>query len=147
MRTYRGGEQVGPGIYCCLATGELFQSPGGEERLPGEADRRYIRTPALLVMVGAPLVGLGFVVFLPVVGIAGLLMYVGNRVARVLSRAAREVAPVAVPSWVPGVSYLVRGQQGRKRPRKAREEWPQDMETFLGDLEEELRERRQKGEQ
>ncbi len=144
VKTHRGGEQVTRGIYWSLASGEFFQSPSQGTVLPGGPDRRYLWMPAPVVLVLVPLIGLVYIMFLPLVGIVGLLTFVGHRLTR---RGLQVAAEVAVPTWVPGVSFLVRGRRGKgQRPTTARETPPEEMEEFMGELEQELQERRRKGE-
>ncbi len=92
MRRYLGGQQVLPGIYCSLSSGELLQRSIQDPVLPGDVDTRYIRLPAPIVLVVGPLMGLAFVVFLPLVGIVVPLAFAAQWITRLLSRAARKIA-------------------------------------------------------
>ena len=82
MKTYRGGQTVGPGIYCSLRTGELTQSPDRDIVLRGVNTIRYVRLPVLLVMALSPIIGLSFVAFLPMIGIVGLPTLIVHRLVR-----------------------------------------------------------------
>lgn len=148
MKRYRGGDKVAQGIYWNLRTGEFFQSQGAA--LPDGDDQRYIRVPAPFVLVAGPLIGLGYVIFLPLVGIVGLLTYLGNWLARLVRRAFQETTHVVVPAWVPGVSYLARGRRGRERRQHGvQEPLPNAVDRLLEELEEVeqgLQERRRRGE-
>lgn len=105
MRTYRGGERAPSGIYCGLRSGEIHQFSAEETTLPGNPEARYVRVPVLLVLVAGPLTGLAFVVFLPLVGIIGLLAFLVHRTvrmtlsaARATGRREREQMPVTHPA-------------------------------------------------
>ena len=147
MKRYRGGDQVTQGIYLNLASWEIFQSQNQNAVLPEARDGGYIRIPAVLSLLLMQLMWLGYVVFLPVLGIAGLVAFAAHRLAQLLPSGGREVGRIAVPAWVPGASYLVRGRRGKKgQPSEARKQHPDAKEEFLGELEEELRDRRHRGE-
>ena len=147
MNRYRGGEQVTPGIYLNLASWEIFQSQNQNEVLPEARDGSYLRIPAPLALLLTPLMGLGYLIFLPVLGIAGLVAFAAHRLAQLVLPGGREVARIAVPAWVPGASYLVRGRRGKAgQPSEARKQHPDAKEELLGELEEELRDRRDRGE-
>ena len=145
MKTYRGGERVNRGVYCNLASWEFFQGPENGAVLPGGGDSKYIRMPASMVLLAGPLMGLGFVVFLPLVGIVGLGLFLGRALARPGQRMFEEAAQVVVPSWVPGVSYLVRGRRSKAGSHiEAKKPVAKEMDPELGGLERELQERRRK---
>ncbi len=68
MTTYKGGDEVRRGFYASAKrwTIELVQEPGTP--LPGTADERYMRLPAPVMLVAAPIAGAAFVIFLPLIG-------------------------------------------------------------------------------
>ena len=150
MKTYRGGEHVERGIYFNLTSADIFQSPDEGARLPDARDRKYVRVPTQVALVAMPMLGLGYVVFLPVLGIAGLVIFLMHRLARLALPGGLEVGRTAVPAWVPGASYLVRGRREEAGESPATEEQPEDDPNRpMGELDEvdrELQERRSKGE-
>lgn len=146
MRRYRGGERVTHGIYLDLTSADLFQSPVEEAVLPGESDKKYVQVPAPVALVAAPLMGLVYILFLPVLGIAGLFAFAMRQLARALLPGGAHVGRAAVLDWVPGVSYLLRGRRGRPRSGAPKED-PADKAEFLDQLEDELQERRRSGEE
>ncbi len=139
-KRYCGGEKVPQGFYWNRATGEFFQSSAPGTVLPGGSDKQYIRVPAPLVLMVGPLLGLGYVIFLPLVGIVVLLAFVMRQLARLVRRLLQRAAQVMVPTWVPGVSYLLRGRRGKKKPQ------PKAADQLLGEMEQGLQERRLRGE-
>lgn len=147
MKTYRSGERINPGIYWSLASGEFFQSSAPDTMLPGSGNQRYIRLPGPLVLLMGPLFGLGYVIFLPLVGIVGLGVFLMRQLAHLVQGPVQEAAAVVVPSWVPGVSYLVRGRRAKgQRPPKAAKPVSGAADSLVEELEQELRERRSRGE-
>lgn len=145
MKMYHGGEKVATGVYWSLSTGEFFQTPTGGEELPGKRETHYIKAPLSLVMAAGPLLGLIYMIFLPFVGIGGFFLYLANLTAKLFIRSAQSVAETAVPSWVPGVSYLVKEKRGKAKAEK-KEELPEELEGLLKDIDEDIRKRRDQGE-
>ncbi len=148
MKRYLGGERISPGIYWSLKSGEFFQSPTQGVVLPGGAERHYIRVSSILVLVVGPLMGLGYVIFLPMVGIVGVLSLLARLLVQLARRTMGEAAQVTVPNWVPGVSTLVHGRRrgGRRTQKAEKPPTTNEMEELLKDLEKEIGERRRKGE-
>ena len=147
MKTYRGGEQVKSGIYWNLATGELAQGEAHGGVLPGEVQQRYIRVPGPLVLALGPVAGAIFVIFLPVMGVVGFLAYLARKLAQLAVPTAQAASRVLLPSWVPGVSYLIRRREGKARKAAEKQEPARGkLDETMTELEKELRERREKGE-
>ncbi|MEK7777573.1 MAG: hypothetical protein AAB303_02995, partial [Chloroflexota bacterium] len=105
------------------------------------------RMPGPLVLLMGPLFGLGYVIFLPLVGIVGLGVFLMRQLAHLVRGPIQEAARVVVPSWVPGVSYLVRGRRGKEqRPPKAAKPVSGTADRLVEGIEQDLRERRRRGE-
>jgi hypothetical protein len=83
----KGGEAVKAGFYWHADVWEIVPVSGEGGVLPGTAEDRYIRLPALGMLLLAPVMGGLFVVFLPLIGI-GLL---GAHLARLGGRGARRL--------------------------------------------------------
>lgn len=145
MDEYRGGERVTQGVYLDLTSLDLFQSPVQGAVLPGDADKKYRQIPAPLALAAAPLLGLVYVVFLPVLGIAGLLAFAMRQIGRAVLPSGAQVGRAALLDWVPGVSYLVRGRRARP-PSAPPAETPDASGELFDELERELEERRRDGE-
>jgi hypothetical protein len=75
MKHYYGVEKAPPGAYLNLSTWEFIRVDKNEPGLPGPRDARYIKVPAVLAMITGPFAGLAFIIFLPLVGIVGLVAY------------------------------------------------------------------------
>lgn len=92
MKQYTGGQWTKEGTYWSLKTGEFVAIPSNGGLLPGEGERRYVRTPMALVIVAGPMMGLLYLIFLPLLGIVGLASFLSQRLAQrvqELVRAAR----------------------------------------------------------
>jgi hypothetical protein len=143
MKTYAGGEQVKNGIYWNTHTWEFVPVAKPAGALPGGTDNRFLRAPMPMVMIAGPLMGLAYFIFLPIVGPAMLLVMLGKKAAGLMRRAVTPVATSALPSWVPGVSYLARRAAGQKKAVSS-EQLPED--PHIEKLEKEVRQRRDHGE-
>jgi hypothetical protein len=68
MLKLRSGDVVKRGFYASAKrwTIEMVENDGG--MLPGEAGERYMRLPVLVMLVVAPVMGAGLVMFLPLIG-------------------------------------------------------------------------------
>jgi hypothetical protein len=82
----KGGETVKAGFYWHADGWEIVPVSGEGGVLPGTAEDRYVRLPALGMLLLAPVMGGLFVVFLPLIGIALLLAHL----ARLGGRGARR---------------------------------------------------------
>lgn len=67
MTGYHGGQIVKGGIYLKRATWELESVARGGGNLPGNKEARYSRMPLPVVMAVGPLMGLAYVISLPIV--------------------------------------------------------------------------------
>ena len=68
MLKLKSGDTVKKGFYASVKrwTIEMIETDGGA--LPGEAGERYMRLPVLAMLVVAPVMGAGLVMFLPLIG-------------------------------------------------------------------------------
>ncbi len=115
-----GGEKVRKGSYWNFSTGERIHLEKGGI-LPGDASVTYLKFhPAMLLIVG-PLLGLAYVIFLPVIAVAMVVWIIGERL---LGGALQGIRKAAVFSWQPSEAYLV----GRKRKVKKVGESKEDVD-------------------
>lgn len=143
MKTHVGGELVKSGIYWNTRTWEFVPVAKPAGALPGGMANRFLRAPMPMVVVAGPLMGLAYFLFLPVIGPAMLLAILGRKLAGLMQRAVTPVATSALPSWVPGVSYLARRAASRKQAVRS-EQLPAD--PHIEKLEKEIQQRRDHGE-
>jgi hypothetical protein len=95
MLTHRGGEGVKGGYYWCRGTWRVEAVEGAHGVLPGGADRRYLPIPVLLMIPGALVLSIGFVLFLPLIGFAVLAEWLFSQVRLAVRRpvSREEAAP------------------------------------------------------
>ena len=103
MFQHKGGTLVGKGTYWNLYNGdkEVMKSEG---TLPGDGQTKYLKAPAIVVVLMGPVIGLFYVVLLPFIGLAMILMLVTQQ----LSNALFEVfGTTAAFGWRPVAAYLL----------------------------------------
>jgi hypothetical protein len=104
--TANGGTQVKGGFYFNLRGLRIVAVSGKTGLLTGEPSERFMRIPAVAVLLLAPVLGGMFVVFLPIIG----FVLVGQYLARLAGMGARRlvgsVAGNVTPDRRPGESYL-----------------------------------------
>ncbi len=147
MKRYRGGESAPRGIYLSLSTWEFVQLYAKAPVLQGGGEVRYLKVSAPLTLVAAPIAGLVFIIFLPLIGIlwvGGLAAYKVGQGARALGR--RILQPAAI-GWQPGMAHLTRrgGTPAEEPPAEGAEQELAEQE--LVELEREIARRRQQGEE
>lgn len=97
MTTFNGTESVKGGYYLDVREWKLEAIDGASGALPGDEGDRYIRVPVLLLLIVAPLLGLGFVVLLPFFGVAVLGEQLWHKaVAAIGKRRIATVRPTMV---------------------------------------------------
>ncbi|MEK7848026.1 MAG: hypothetical protein AAB270_03795 [Chloroflexota bacterium] len=145
-KRYYGGDKVKGGAYVNLRTAEFTSIPKGGGTLPGALQARYIRVPAIAVVFAGPLMGLAFVILLPLAGVLAIPVVLYRVLQRVGREMGRALVRGAVPGWVPGAAYLVRRGpiQKAEPPREA--ELPEKADV-LAALEAEMRRQRRQGKQ
>ena len=108
-----GGQTVKAGTYWDLENGNRVQMDQ-EDALPGSEQTRYIKAPAAVMLMAAPIIGLVFAVFLPFIGIAMTLNLIGKKLVEgFVSAAAGSVSF----GWRPIEAYLL-GRKGKKSERR-----------------------------
>jgi hypothetical protein len=68
-KTYNAGTKVEGGYYVNLDDWSMTVAPKEGLELPGEPGARYARLPTPVLLVAAPVLSLGFVIFLPFIGL------------------------------------------------------------------------------
>lgn len=114
---FLAGTTVKGGFYFNRDKLDLVAVSGREGTLPGQDGHRFIRIPALAMLLLAPLLGGLFVVFLPLIGFALVLQQLGRLCLSATRRAVRGVLSIITPTWRPGEAYFA-GKEGEKRQAK-----------------------------
>jgi hypothetical protein len=135
MKRYYGNHDVEPGIYFCLDQ-LSFKSMDEQGRLPGSDDTVYRRVPALFLLVVAPLVGLVYVIFLPLIGFLMLGRILLGKALELTSEAAVALARVLEPAWQPARAFLSRHRSARRRPGKRTDAWADETRREIEGSEE-----------
>ncbi len=84
MTGYHGGQIVKGGFYLKRATWELESVAKGGGNLPGNEETRYSRVPLPAVMAAGPLMGLAYVISLPIVFCLAFGYFLTRRVGQKL---------------------------------------------------------------
>jgi hypothetical protein len=114
MTSYNGSSKVNGGYYFSINTlgVEVIGEEGGT--LPGPSTTRYVSVPFPLLFVVIPVVGLAFLMFLPLIGF-GLFGYaIVQRVTGHVAKGADALAATVAPSHATGAAYLG-GHEGEKK--------------------------------
>jgi hypothetical protein len=114
MTSYHGNSKVKSGYY--LSTNSFAVEVIGEDggTLPGAATTRYVSVPFPLLFVVIPVVGLAFLIFLPLIGFALLGYAIVRRVTGHVSKGADALAATVAPPHATGAAYLG-GHEGEKK--------------------------------
>lgn len=99
MKKYHEGEALPTGMYLNRKGWDLVHIEEEGERVPEGEGAVYFGLPILLLMVVGPVVGLAFVLFLPV-AVPVVMLYAGGKaayrgVARRMARSAEAEAKLA----------------------------------------------------
>lgn len=110
MLIYTGGQKTGTGTYWDITNGERVEVLR-EEILPGSRRSIYLRMPSFAMLLLAPILGLLYVVFLPV---AALLLIVGHVIKKPLLWMLGLMRRLAHFEWRASEAYL----SGKKKTSK-----------------------------
>jgi hypothetical protein len=117
MFTWKGEQKAGPGTYWDIKTGERVDLEE-HDILPGETTTKYIRASSGVMLMFGPVLGLIYAMFLPFIGIAMTISFVGKKIYNGGKRAVRGMTDAAVQSaffgWRPVHAYLISKRKGRK---------------------------------
>lgn len=147
MRRYQGGNEVKGGFYFNTNRKDLVTLEDDFGVLPGNETDTYIRVPLPVMLVGGPIIGLIYVIFLPFVAFA-MVMFVGAKKAWAGARwFGTWMLQAATASWKPGVAYLAWWRHSEKRKEQtieAKTPTAEKAETRdeLSKLEKEIADRR-----
>jgi len=142
MTTYKGTQSVEPGLYLNLKRFKMesFEKAGV---LPGAEGETYRRVPIVVMLATAPLLGLAFVMFLPLIGFAMVARLLGTKAAELGARATVEVARVVRPGWAPSMAFLSRFTPAKRDTSAdtavAPDTWTKDVEKKLNETDDHAR--------
>lgn len=110
MLTYKSGHKVGKGTYWDLSKGHRIDVEE-ECSLTGEPSATYLRMPAGMMLLAGPIIGLLYVLCVPFIGIATIMVLTTRKAANgVLSLIGKSLSF----GWRPKEAYL----SGKKKSKK-----------------------------
>jgi hypothetical protein len=120
MLIWKGAQQAVTGTYWDISTGDRI-SIKDQETLPGDNSTTYIKASSAMVLLFGPVFGLVFAIFLPFIGIAMALSFVGKKIVVSSKPAAQRMANSALKNiffaWKPLQAYLAGRQKTKKREK------------------------------
>jgi len=131
MTSYVGTQEVEPGLYINL---RKFSVTSVERRgaLPGAATDTYRRLPMLVMLAAAPMLGLVFVIFLPLIGFAMVAYLLGNKAVELTTGVVEQMGRVRRPGWAPALAFLSRSKPADSAPATAEPDaWTESVEKKL----------------
>lgn len=149
FKRFPGGALVKDGTYLDLREGAFVSIPQDGDHLPGGGDRTFIKAPLSLVLVLGPLLGLLFVIFLPL----AVPLLVGTLLVQRLRRTMPAIRDTAIQVTTfgqrPGMAHLQMKGDSKVNDEQAKE--PEDtsvdeLDSFIDDLERDIAQRREAGE-
>jgi hypothetical protein len=129
MKRYTGTETVAPGLYFNLHQ-VAFKSLDEEGPLPGTREDTWRAVPTLMLLVVGPLMGLAFVVFLPLICVAMVGWLLGVKGVRVTAAVTRAATRVIKPGWEPSLAFLSRSRPANADKRET-DEWAETARKKL----------------
>jgi hypothetical protein len=110
MQTYKGRHRVGKGTYWNLENGQkvVVETEGG---LPGDDMTSYIRLPSVVMLTIGQVVGVLYVLALPVLSIAMIAAIMGSRCFGYISAMTGKSLSFG---WRPRMAYLSGKNKGKR---------------------------------
>jgi hypothetical protein len=106
MKRMNGGTTVKGGYYWHADKWEIVPVPGESGVLPGGAEDRFMALPLPMLVVVAPLIGLGYAFFLPAAGFALAAYALAKKLGLMGSAAVDEAVATMAPALRPGEAYF-----------------------------------------
>jgi hypothetical protein len=122
MFTYTGGYRAGRGTYWDMKTGERFDMKS-EGVLPGESKARYLKLSTAVMLLLGPIIGLAYVVFLPLVGIATAATLFVRKAFGGMFSVGRNIVSFG---WRPSEAYLAGNRRKKGNGRGTSEQARRD---------------------
>lgn len=133
MTTYTGTQQVDPGLYLNLRKFAIT-SVEQREALPGAPTDTYYHVPMLLMLAAAPVLGLVFVIFLPLIGFAMVAYLLGAKAVELGTGVVEQMGRVRRPGWAPALAFLSRSKPAKRVPEPAAPDaWTESVEKKLNE--------------
>lgn len=120
MLIWKGKQEAGAGTYWDVSTGERITIQG-QDTLPGDESTTYIKASGTMMLLLSPVLGLTFAIFLPFIGIAMAISFVGKKIVNAGKRRFKDMAASTAKNvffaWRPLQAYLTNKRRGGKREK------------------------------
>ena len=114
MTKLNAGTPVKSGHYFSLKSWTILPVEHDGELLPGAAGEQWVPMPLAVAVAAAPVLGAGFLMFMPFIGFYLTAKALARPVVRIFSKSTTELAATMSPGMVPGEAYLT-GKAGEKK--------------------------------
>lgn len=114
MTKLNAGTPVKSGHYFSLKSWTILPVEHDGELLPGAAGEQWVPMPLAVAVAAAPMLGAGFLMFMPFIGFYLTAKALTRPVVRLFSKSTTELAATMSPGMVPGEAYLT-GKAGEKK--------------------------------
>ena len=114
MTKLNAGTPVKSGHYFSLKSWTILPVEHDGELLPGAAGEQWVPMPLAVAVAAAPMLGAGFLMFMPFIGFYLTAKALTRPVVRIFSKSTTELAATMSPGMVPGEAYLT-GKAGEKK--------------------------------
>jgi len=114
MTKLNAGTPVKSGHYFSLKSWTILPVEHDGELLPGAAGEQWVPMPLAVAVAAAPVLGAGFLMFMPFIGFYLTAKALTRPVVRIFSKSTTELAATMSPGMVPGEAYLT-GKAGEKK--------------------------------
>lgn len=138
--TFAGNQAVPSGTYFDAARWTLVPVAADGDRLPAGSGP-YHRVPTALALLALPVLGLAYVVVLPVAGVASLGLGLVRRLTGRVAGGASDLAAAVSPDVATGAAYLA-GAEGGEKGAGAGQAGPAAATPALERLQKEIEEKR-----
>jgi hypothetical protein len=106
MKTLNAQSPVKSGYYFSLDRWTVQPVAKDGELLAGDPGERFVAISLPLAVAAAPILGAGFLMFMPAIGIYLLAVAAARPVTRLFHRTTSELAATMSPGLVPGEAHL-----------------------------------------
>jgi hypothetical protein len=104
--TYESGSAVLSGYYFNPAGWHVEPIANDGDRLPATLSGSWMRVPTAAALLLVPMLGAGFLIFLPLIGFLVTLQAAAAPVVRMFRSSATELAATVTPGWQPGEAHF-----------------------------------------
>ena len=139
MKQFTGNTNVMGGFYFNQKSWEITVVSGKKGILPGDATQSFVRVPVPVLLVGAPLLGGLYVMFLPFIGFAMLFEALGLKAAAASKRMVAHTAETVSPTWRPGKAYFAGKGSDKAKAAAGKVETEDGLEDLLKTAEKKAR--------